>query len=34
LEHRMSNLPAVTDLTFSAEVLHAPAAVVDFWGHG
>jgi len=30
----MSNLPAVTDQTFEAEVLQAPAAVVDFWGHG
>jgi len=30
----MSNLPAVTDQTFEAEVLKAAAAVVDFWGEG
>lgn len=30
----MSNLPAVTDQNFEAEVLKAPAAVVDFWGEG
>lgn len=27
----MSHLPAVTDRTFAAEVLQAPAALVDFW---
>jgi hypothetical protein len=30
----MSNLPGVTDQTFEAEVLQAPAALVDFWGEG
>jgi hypothetical protein len=30
----MSNLPAVTDQSFDAEVLKAPAAIVDFWGEG
>jgi hypothetical protein len=30
----MSTLPAVTDADFEAEVLQAPAAVVDFWGEG
>lgn len=30
----MANLPAVTDQTFEAEILKAPAAIVDFWGHG
>lgn len=30
----MSNLPPVTDQTFEAEILSAPAAIVDFWGHG
>jgi hypothetical protein len=30
----MSNLPPVTDQTFSTEILQAPAAIVDFWGHG
>lgn len=30
----MSNLPAVTDQSFDAEVLKAPAAVVDVWGAG
>ena len=27
----MSHLPAVTDQNFNAEVLQAPAALVDFW---
>ena len=27
----MSNITAVTDRTFDAEVLKAPAAMVDFW---
>ena len=27
----MSNLAAVNDATFAAEVLQAPAAIVDFW---
>jgi thioredoxin-like negative regulator of GroEL len=27
----VSNLAAVTDQTFAAEVLKAPAAIVDFW---
>ena len=27
----MSNLQAVTDQNFDAEVLKAPAVVVDFW---
>lgn len=30
----MSTLPVATDQTFSAEVLQAPYAVVDFWGAG
>jgi hypothetical protein len=30
----MANLPAVTDQTFEAEVLKAPAALVDFWSEG
>ncbi len=30
----MSNLPAVTDADFEAQVLKAPAAIVDFWGEG
>lgn len=30
----MANLPAVTDQNFEAEVLKAPAAVVDFWSEG
>ncbi len=30
----MSNLPAVTDQSFDAEVLKAGAAIVDFWGEG
>jgi hypothetical protein len=30
----MSNLPAATDANFEAEVLKAPAAIVDFWGEG
>jgi hypothetical protein len=30
----MSNLPAVTDADFDAQVLKAPAAIVDFWGDG
>ena len=30
----MSNLPAVTDGDFDAQVLKAPAAIVDFWGEG
>jgi hypothetical protein len=33
-EVAMSNLPAVTDQTFDAEILTAAAALVDFWGHG
>ncbi len=28
------NIPAVSDQDFDAEVLKAPAAVVDFWGEG
>jgi hypothetical protein len=28
------SIPAVTDQDFDAEVLKAPAAVVDFWGEG
>src|SRR5688572_98484 len=31
---RTSNLPAVTDQTFDAQVRKVPAAIVDFWGHG
>lgn len=27
----MAHLPAVNDQTFAAEVLEAPAALVDFW---
>jgi hypothetical protein len=27
----MAHLPAVTDQNFDAEVLKAPAALVDFW---
>jgi thioredoxin-like negative regulator of GroEL len=27
----MVNIPAVNDSNFDAEVLKAPAAVVDFW---
>jgi hypothetical protein len=27
----MSHLPAVNDKSFEAEVLRAPAALVDFW---
>ena len=27
----MSHLPAVNDQTFTAEVLQAPAVLVDFW---
>jgi hypothetical protein len=27
----MSTLPAVTDQNFDAEVLKAPAVLVDFW---
>jgi thioredoxin-like negative regulator of GroEL len=27
----MAGIPAVNDQTFEAEVLKAPAAVVDFW---
>jgi thioredoxin-like negative regulator of GroEL len=27
----MSNIPAVTDQSFEADVLKAPAAMVDFW---
>jgi thioredoxin-like negative regulator of GroEL len=27
----MSTLPAVTDQNFNAEVLQAPAVLVDFW---
>jgi hypothetical protein len=30
----MSTLPPVTDQTFEAEILKAPTAIVDFWGHG
>ena len=30
----MAKLQAVTDATFDAEVLKAPAALVDFWGEG
>ncbi len=30
----MSNLPAVSDQTFDAEVLKAPTALVDVWGEG
>jgi hypothetical protein len=30
----MSNLPAVTDADFDAQVIKAPAAIVDFWGEG
>ena len=30
----MSNLPAVTDADFDAQVLKAPAVVVDIWGEG
>ena len=30
----MSNLPAVTDADFDAQVLQAPAAMVDVWGEG
>jgi hypothetical protein len=30
----MSTLPAVTDQDFASEILKAPAAIVDFWGHG
>ena len=30
----MAHLPAVTDQTFDAEVIQAPAALVDFWGEG
>jgi hypothetical protein len=30
----MSNLPAVTDADFDAQVLKAPSAIVDFWGEG
>ena len=30
----MSNLPAVTDQNFQAEVIGAPAALVDFWADG
>jgi hypothetical protein len=33
-EKLMSNLPAVTDATFEAEVLKAPAAMVKIWGDG
>jgi hypothetical protein len=27
----MAHLPAVNDQTFDAEILKAPAALVDFW---
>jgi hypothetical protein len=30
----MTGLPAVTEATFNAEVLEAPAALVDVWGEG
>jgi hypothetical protein len=30
----MSKLQAVTEADFEAEVLKAPAALVDFWGEG
>jgi hypothetical protein len=30
----MSNLPAVSDQNFDAEVLKSAAAVVDVWGEG
>ena len=30
----MSNLPPVTDADFDAQVLKAPAAMVDVWGDG